>query len=74
MSDEKVIDITDRLNARRMMEDRSGILTCECQSAEENPTGFFPVIVQDTHGDVIAGLACASCGYGWNVENGRLKE
>lgn len=69
-----LIDFTAAKNRTRQNSGQDGIMTCACQIQESHPMGFLPVLVHDQHGAIISGIACAACGWGYEVRNGRLIE
>jgi len=69
-----LIDITDRMNARRAVWGLGALMTCECQMQAEQPVGFLPTIIRDARGEIVTGLACAACGRGYVVNAGRIEE
>lgn len=69
-----IIDFNAAKDQKRRNLGEDGVMTCACQIQEAQPMGFLPVLIHDTLGVIVAGLACAACGCGYEVQNGRLIE
>lgn len=69
-----VVNFAAAKNRKRQNIGEDGIMTCSCQIQEDRPMGFLPVLVHDQHNAIISGIACAACGWGYEVRNGRLIE
>lgn len=57
---------------RDNLDGKAMFMVCQCQSQEEHPAGFIPVVVRERGEVYISSLVCVECGVPGYFAEGRL--